>query len=106
MTAKKFLYYYPELSSHFEILNTIWSSKRNYDKNTISACYNLIVELGDNLKDRLLFLIKNRGDDKKIAISSLFEKNKNALFVFPTKKELNLFFDTYDKTPSYKKIRP
>ncbi|MDD5463763.1 MAG: hypothetical protein PHP62_01335 [Candidatus Moranbacteria bacterium] len=105
MTAKKFLYYYPELSSHFEILNKIWSDSRSCNKKTISACYNLIVELGENMKNRLLFLIKSRGHDKEIVISSLPEKNKNALFVFSTKEELNLFFDTYDKTPAYKKIR-
>lgn len=106
MTAKKFLCYFPELSSHLEILNTIFDSKINYDKDITSSCYNLIVELGENLKDRLFFLIENRGNSKKIAISSLSEKNKSSLFVFPTKEELNLFFDSYDKTPAYKKIHP
>jgi len=106
MTAEKFLSYYPELSSHLEILNIIFNGKKSYDENVISACYNLIIELGNNLRDKLLFLIKNRENNEKIVISTLSEKNKNAWFVFPTRKELNLFFDTYDKAPTYRKIHP
>ncbi len=104
MDAKSFLMHYPELRVHNVIVNHLWKNNREYNKNTIAECYNFIVDLGKELKYRYFYLLNNRNDNKNIVVSS-FPERSNSLFVFPSQKELNLFFDTYDKLPTYKKVQ-